>query len=137
MGGGIILSTTPTKGQFPQPKARQEGESPLRKRYMPPLPSDAPSPGSGHLGRGLACRRMCREQRVRMKGAGWSPTKLRVVQLEAMEQALGPVYHGRLPLHNIFDRSLLEYVLEQRPHSFKGQPVPLLVALVVKAFSLT
>lgn len=72
-----------------------------------------------------------------MKGTGWSPRKLRVVQLEAMERALGPVYHCRLPLHNIFDRALLEYVLEQRPHSFKRLQVPLLAALVVKASSLT
>lgn len=71
-----------------------------------------------------------------MKGAGWSPTGFRVVQLETMEKALGPVYHCRLPLHNIFDRPLLEYVPEQRPHSFKRQPVPLLAALVLKASSL-
>lgn len=46
-------------------------------------------------------------------------------ELEAMEKAISQVHYYRLPLH-IFDRPLPEYAMQQKPHSFQRQLVPLL-----------
>lgn len=57
-------------------------------------------------------------------------------ELETTENALHPVDQSRLSLR-VLDRHLLECLLEQEPHSFIRQPVPLLAAPLVKTPSLT